>query len=63
MAILPNHLDIMAYWSIPNLAYFGCFRAGELVHMPSKVGYITPLVQDLTLGYVNDKLYLQLIIK
>ncbi len=46
-----------------NLGIFGCYRAGELVHMPSKLGYIPPLVQDLTFGYVNGKLFLQLLIK
>ncbi len=37
------------------------FLVGELVHMPSKLWYITPLVQNLTFGYV--KLFLQLIVK
>ncbi len=31
--------------------------------MPSKLGYTSPLVQDLTFGYVDEKLFLQLIIK
>ncbi len=63
MVILPNELDTMAYWSITTLAFFGCFSAGELVNMPCKLRYITPLVQELTFGYVNGKLFLQLSIK
>ncbi len=53
----------MAYLSITTLAYFGCFRAGELVSMLSKLGYETPLVEDFKFGYVDGKLFLQLIIK
>ncbi len=53
MAILPNDLDTMAYSYINTLAFIGCFRAGELVSMPSKLGYECPLIQDLTFGCFN----------
>ncbi len=63
MAILPNYLETMPYWSITNLAIVDCFRPGELVHMLSKLGYKSPLVQDLIFGDVDGKLFRQLIIK
>ncbi len=63
MAILPNDLDTMAYLSITTLAFLGCFRVGELVSMPNKLGYESTLNQYITFGCVNGKLFLQLIIK
>lgn len=59
-SVLASDLDSLAYWAIINLAFFGCFRAGELVTVP---GYLPPQVKHITFAQCNGLSYLQLVIK
>ena len=63
MAILPNDFDTWAVWSVITLAFFGCFRAGELVVTPGRGQQTTLKVTDISFGVCNDKIYMQIIVK
>ena len=63
MAIMPNDLDSLVYWSLITLMFFGRFRAGGLVSVPTQSSYSAPLVPDISFGTSSGKLYLRLTIK
>jgi hypothetical protein len=63
MVVLPCDLDTVAVWSVITFAFFGCFRAGELVVTPGHDHITMPRVTDVSFGYCNNLVCMQLIVK
>jgi len=63
MSVLPNDFDTLAIWSVITMAFFGCFRAGELVVTPGRSQQVTPRINDISFGFCNNIMYMQLVVK